>query len=172
MDGVKSAARLRLAMVVVAASTGMGGCGSYSPAALPVGSAMSEAERALGPRTGTHALPDGVTRLEFARGPFGKHTYMLNFGPEGRLRSWQQVLTEKTFNELPIGLPRAALLSTLGRPAHVMILSRQRQTVWSYRYDAPFCLWFQVSLDDQGKVAETSYATDPACEVGKTDRLR
>ncbi len=144
-------------------------CTGYSPAGLAPGTGIAEAERAMGPRSGTHALVDGGTRLEFARGPSGKQTYMLDFDAGGRLVSWEQVLNESNFNQLPLGISREDLLRTLGRPTEVRQVGWQGQRVWSYRYENPFCQWFQVSLDRDGKVVDTGRGPDPACEAYQTD---
>ncbi|HEX3139895.1 MAG TPA: hypothetical protein VHQ87_07560, partial [Rhizobacter sp.] len=66
-------------------------CTTYGPQSLPKGSSMDAARAAMGPPTGEMALPDGGRRLEFARGPLGKHTYMLDYDAQGRLQNWEQV---------------------------------------------------------------------------------
>jgi hypothetical protein len=43
-------------------------------------------------------------------------------------------------------------------------IAERRQTVWAYRYETPFCQWFQVGIDARGKVMDTSYGPDPLCE--------
>jgi len=39
--------------------------------------------------------------------------------------------------------------------------------VWAYRYETPFCRWFQVGIDPQGKVVDTAYGPDPLCDEGE-----
>ena len=92
-------------------------CAGYSPGSLPQGASRDETVKVMGPPTGQYALPSGGTRLEFARGPFGKHTYMLDFDAGGRLLHWQQVLTEANFNALQMGMGRDEVLMKLGRPS-------------------------------------------------------
>lgn len=146
-----------------AAAAVLCGCaGSYGPQALRTGATMSEATASLGAPTARYARPGGE-RLEFARGPYGKHTFMLDFDPQGRLQGWEQVLTENRFNALATGTARDDVLFTLGHPAETRPLPVQGRTLWSYRYDAPFCTWFQVGLDAGGKVVDTGYGPDPQC---------
>ncbi len=140
-------------------------CASYSPSGLRTGATLAEVERDMGPRTGEYPLPGNARRVEFARGPLGKHTYLLDFDANGRLLSWQQVLTEAKFAEVQPGMTRQQVLLLLGRPSHVMWLSYQKRQLWSYRYDAVFCVWFQVSLDTRDQVIEAGHGPDPLCDV-------
>ena len=141
----------------------LSGCaGTYGPQALRTGASVSEVTASLGTPTARYPRPAGE-RLEFARGPSGKHTYMLDFDSQGRLQSWEQVLTENKFNTLAAGTSRDDVLFMLGHPADTRPLPVQGRTLWSYRYEAPFCTWFQVGLDAGGKVVDTGYGPDPQC---------
>jgi hypothetical protein len=146
-------------------------CTTYGPPSLSAGASVADATRALGTPTGEYALPWGAKRLEFARGPLGKHTYMLDFDAQGRMLNWAQVLTEARFNAVLKGTPKDEVLLALGRPSEQSMLSWQRQTVWSYRFETLFCRWFQVGIDEAGRVADTGYYPDPMCEAkDKADR--
>ena len=116
----------------------------------------------MGDPTGRYARADGGTRLEYARGPMGQHTYMIELDAGGRVQGWRQVLTEADFDALAAGTPQAEVHRTLGRPAQERIGWRGVGVVWSYRYEALFCRWFQVWLVD-GAVREAGYAEDPMC---------
>lgn len=154
----------------IAAALAAAGCAFMNPAAtVPVGSSVDAATRALGQPTGEYALPSGGKRLEFARGPFGKHTWMLDFDAGGALRSTSQVLTEVNFNAVRAGMGRDELLRTIGRPSEASTVPRSRETVWSYRYESPFCQWFQVGLDASGKVTGSNYGPDPMCQDNTID---
>lgn len=143
-------------------------CAGYSPGPLPVGATLEQVTAQLGSATGRYPLPQGGTRLEFARGPFGKHTYMVDMDAAGRVLGWQQVLTENNFNEIRDGLSRDELLFRLGRPSQRRGGGWQGGEVWSYRYEAIFCQWFQVSMID-GVVRAPAYGPDPICEVNDRD---
>ena len=140
------------------------GCASFRPPSLVPGTSASEARHALGPPTGEYALPAAGTRLEYARGPYGKHTWMLDFDAQGSLTQTTQVLTEARFNQVLVGMSQDQLLMSLGHPSERSLLALQRQTVWSYRYEGPFCQWFQVGIDERGRVADTGYYPDPLCD--------
>jgi hypothetical protein len=158
---LKNLARMASAAAVLLSA----GCATYGPPALPVGATVGEATRALGPATGEYALPGGAKRLEFARGPMGKHTYMLDFDASGGMTNWSQVLTEARFNTVRAGMPKDEVLLRLGHPSEQSRLGWQRQTVWSYRFETTFCRWFQVGIDDSGRVVDTGYSPDPLCEA-------
>jgi hypothetical protein len=141
----------------------LGGCaGSYSPGALKTGASMQEVTAALGQPTGRYPR-DGGERVEYARGPFGQHTYMLDFDAQGRLTGWEQVLNEPHFNAVRAGISRDELLLAIGHPSDARALPVQDRTLWSYRYEGPFCQWFQVGLDRSGRVVDTGYGPDPRC---------
>ena len=156
-------AALRFTLSLVCLVTA--GCAGYGPGALKPGASVSDATQAMGTPTGRYPLAGGGERLEFARGPMGLHTYMLDFDAQGRLQKSDQVLNEAHFNTIPTGIAREEVLKELGRPSVVSHIQWQKRQLWSYRYDSVFCQWFQVSLDTQNKVVETGYAPDPRCEV-------
>lgn len=160
---------MRTGAVVLGVAAGLAGCAGYDPGPLMPGAPVASITERMGPPTGEYLLPDGGRRLEYARGPYGKHTYMLDLTPQGRLAGWQQVLTEARFNALRVGTPGEQVRFEFGRPAHTQRIGRQHLTVWSYRYETPFCQWFQVSVGDDGQVVETGYGIDPICDYNDHD---
>ena len=158
------AARGALAAGALALALGSG-CASYGPAGLAPGASSAEAIAEMGPPKARFATPAGGERLEFWRGPFGKHTYMLEFDARDRLLGWEQVLTESNLRSLRDGMTKDELLYRIGHPSEVQYLARLRHQLWSYRYVSPFCHWFQVSLDDQDRVVSFGDGPDPMCTV-------
>jgi hypothetical protein len=147
----------------------LAGCASYGPQTLPTGASLGEVTGAMGAPTARYPRPDGE-RVEYARGPYGKHTFMLDFDTQGRMTGWQQVLTEPNFDALRVGTSRDDLLATLGHPSETSRVALRHGALWSYRYEGPFCKWFQVGLDPAGQVVETGYGPDPMCEVSDAGR--
>lgn len=142
----------------------LAGCAA-NPAKIAPGTPAEAVRGTLGVPTGEYPLPDGGRRLEYATGPFGKQTWMLDFDAAGALVASNQVLTEKRFNQIRAGLPRDELRRELGRPSATGVVGWQHQIVWSYRYDSPFCQWFQVGIDAQkGTVVDSGYYPDPICD--------
>ncbi len=138
-------------------------CAGYSPAAVRTGMSADEVQRLMGPPTGRHALPGGGSRLEFARGPQGFHTYMVGLDATGRTTGWQQVLQENSFHAIRPGLSREELLRALGRPGFVRAGGYQPGEVWTYRFDDVFCRWWEVEVVD-GRVRGAGFSPDPRCE--------
>jgi hypothetical protein len=161
---------LRSALLIVGVA--LQGCASYSPDSLAPRATLADATAKLGKPTAQYALAGGAKRLEFARGPFGLHTYMLDFDASGLLVKSTQVLYEENFATIKDGMSRDDVLLALGRPAHEYGVWSGNKTMWAYRFDSPQCLWFLVGLSPQGHVASTQYGPDPRCEVGgdKGDR--
>jgi hypothetical protein len=148
----------------------LAGCAGYSAQGITPGQTVAQVEQQLGAATGRYPLAQGGTRLEYARGPYGKHTYMIDLDAQGRVSGWQQVLTEANFNQVAVqpGMPVDELLRRLGRPTHMRSGGWQPGEVWSWRYDAVFCQWFQVSVVD-ARVRDASYGPDPLCDIDRDD---
>lgn len=155
-----------LRFLACAATIALAACSTaYSPKGIPAGSTEAEVIQAMGQPTGRSALPDGGKRLEFARGPFGKETYMLDFDAQGRMLRWEQVLNEANFSKIKPGMDKTEVLAAIGRPSDISGYGlHEKRQAWSYRYDTPFCIWFQIGMTMQGKVVDTAYGPDPMCE--------
>lgn len=161
---------LRLAALAVLPLLLLAACQSYSPRGFKPGTTADQVQQGMGPPTGRYPLPDGGVRLEYARGPWGKHTYMIDFDANARLTASEQVLTENSFARIQPGQTRDQVLFAIGHPSNVRNVRYQSQTVWSYRYDAIFCVWYEVSLSPQGSVLETGYGPDPLCDRDERER--
>jgi hypothetical protein len=153
---------------LVLAAIGLAGCASYGTGSLRAGLTVPEVIADMGLPTGRYRLPDGGERLEFARGPFGKHTFMVDFGADGRASRWEQVLREDRFNQVVPGMSREAMLLRLGHPSEVYGIWRGA-SVWAWRYESPYCQWFQVTVEPDGAVRDAGYGPDPLCEVNDKD---
>lgn len=143
----------------------LGGCAVTLP---QPGQSEADAVRLLAPLTARYAMPGGATRLEFARGPWGRQTWMVDVDAAGRVTAVDQVLDEahfQAFQQRAPGLSRDELLRTLGRPGEVRSGGWQGGQVWAWRYPTNDCLWFQASIGDDGKVRDGAYGIDPRCDA-------
>ena len=156
-------ARLVLPWLVAAGL--LAGCAA-NPSKLALGSSAESVRGTLGLPTGEYTLPEGGRRLEYARGPLGKQTWMLDFDARGGLVAVNQVLTERRFNQIRAGMTSEELKRELGRPSAISMVGwHQKQIVWSYRYETLFCQWFQVGIDPaRGTVVDSAYLPDPICD--------
>jgi hypothetical protein len=62
--------------IVLSCAAVLAGCAGFGPPDIRPGQTEAEARASLGPNTGRYAMPGGVTRLEYATGPFGRTTWM------------------------------------------------------------------------------------------------
>ncbi len=155
-DRVRRAAAVVCAMLLAA-------CATYGPGTLAPGQNESDARARLGEPTVRAARPGGGARLDYARGPYGKHTYRVELDAAGKITSVGQLLTEANFDTLRPGWTQEQVSDLLGPPSQRRGGWRGLGEVWSYRYDwVNLCRWFQVWLVD-GTVREAGYAPDPAC---------
>ena len=163
---------LRIGTVVAAAAAVyLAGCAGYGPGQLPTGATASQVQDQMGPPTGRYPRPEGGERLEYARGPFAKHTFMVDLDAAGRVQRWEQVLREDTFNQVVPGMTAVELRYKLGRPAKQFGIWRGA-TVWTWRYETPFCQWFMVTVEPNRVVRDAGYGPDPICEVNEKDDRR
>ncbi|MFT3820003.1 MAG: hypothetical protein QM750_20715 [Rubrivivax sp.] len=160
-------------LMTVPAALLLAGCVTFGPPPLAVGQTEAEVVAVMGAPTGRYAMPEGVTRLEYATGPFGRHTWMVDIGPDGRSRRFQQVLEWRNlaaFQQRAAGMSIDELLRELGRPGDRAHGGLRGGETWSYRYPTNNCLWFQVSIGADGKVTGAGDGIDPMCDTN--DRAR
>ena len=158
-------------LVIAALMFGLlAGCAGYAPDGVRNGQTADEVARLMGPPTGRYALAGGGQRLEYARGPYGKHTYMIDLDASGRVTGWDQVLTEINFNSLPTGMTRDEVLVRIGRPSERFYIGWQQRDVWVYRYPINECQWFMVSMGREGRVVDMGYGIDRRCDPGGKER--
>lgn len=162
---------MKTPLTLVTVLLSLAACTAYGPQSFGPGASVDAVRRSLGTPTGEFPQADGGRRLEFARGPYGRHTYMVDFDAAGRLLRWEQVLTEAKFNTIQPGMSGAEVQALIGHSfeQRAVGVAERRQTVWAYRYETPFCQYFQVGIDVQGKVMDTSYGPDPLCEARDFD---
>jgi hypothetical protein len=149
------------ALALLAACAGLGG------PALQVGQTQADVSRILGNANAQHVLPTGATRLEFARGPMGRETWMVDLDTSGRVSAWMQALEEPRLHALQArapGMAQSELLRTLGRPADRRRVGWRGDEVWAWRYVTNECQWFEVTLGADQRVREAGFGIDPLCD--------
>lgn len=129
--------------------------GIYAPP-LPAGTPEAEVVARLGAPTHVYAATRGRPRaLEYMTGPFGQVTFMARIGADGRLLSYDQVLSSQSFATIRVGVDtKDDVLHVLGAPSETTYLSLVRQEVWSYPYkENPVAdSMMHVHFDDAGIV--------------------
>lgn len=158
---------LSLAVVLLAAA-----CTTlnYPPPTLGI----SESDLITKSGTPVARYPDGKGHLLEYSGPWQQYTYMARFGANGRLVSWEQVLTTEKFATVKIGQTvKQEVLRTFGRPAETSYLSLPKLEVWSYRYKEGGVRdsMMHVHFDNAGIVRMMQNGPDPMYDT-TSDRGR
>lgn len=110
------------------------GCASmFGPPPAP-GDSAEVVKARLGQPTGVYRNGSD-TMLEYAMGPLGQYTWMARLGPDGRLLSYEQVLTNAKFGTIKVGRDtKDSVLHTIGRPSKQVRYYSVDGDVWQYRY--------------------------------------
>lgn len=108
---------------------------------------------------------EGDTRLlEWTVPAWGQYAYMAKIGPDGKLISFEQVLTREKFDSIRIGqYNRDDVLKTVGHPTETDYLPLIDRDVWTYRYKEEG-IWnsiMYIYFDPQGIVRRKENGLDP-----------
>ena len=140
-------------------------CASLAPPSFPPGTSMSEVEARMGKPPSVVKTPAGGTVWQFPTGPVGQWTYMVDFGPDQRVTSVYQALTEARFAKIVPGTTTQDDIRLLfGPPGQTMFFSRMNEEVWSYRYQTGATgNWiFNVNFDAKSRIVRsTGQEIDP-----------
>ncbi|GAB3626372.1 lipoprotein [Pandoraea terrae] len=110
---------------------------------------------------------DGSRRLEYPRSPGGLRTYMVDIGPDGKLRAVSQALTDQNFQQVRPGMTKDDVRRLLGKPTSVAEYRLKREEVWSWRWledGVNTSALFNAHFGPDGRIVTTSRAPDPAGE--------
>jgi hypothetical protein len=151
-------------LLLAALAAALCACASYSGRGLVSGQAtMQDVERVMGPAADQRPAPGGDTVRYYSRLPYGREIYAARFGPDGKLKSIEQRLTEQNFAKLVPGTTRAAdVRDLLGPPNRVDQLPRMEREAWTYQvngFTTDKLLFVQLSRD--GIVREVIVIDDP-----------
>jgi hypothetical protein len=153
---------LRLSAMV--AVLWLASCAGYGPVGVQAGQTEAQVVQVMGQPTGRYAMPGGAQRLEFARGPYGRHTYMIDLDAQGRVVQVDQVLDTWHFATVLPGQTSDEVLRALGRPSERAGSMRNGQ-IWSWRYANNDCLWWQAQFDAQGILVQAGYGPERGCDA-------
>jgi hypothetical protein len=97
----------------------------------------------------------------------GQETWMARLGPDGRLLTFEQVLTSDQFGTLRIGKDdKQAVLRAVGRPAERSRVAMDNLEVWSYRYreSGVWNSMMHLHFNDKGILTQMANGPDPMYE--------
>ena len=160
---VGSARRSAARAALVAVALSLAGCVTPPAANLRPGQTEADMLAVMGQPTGRYALASSQQRVEYAKGPNGKFTWMVDLDATGRVKAVVQVLTPQYFNQVRRGMTSQELLVLLGRPSEK---SRQylNREAWSWRFENNDCQWASVTVANGWVLGDASYLPDPQCE--------
>ncbi|WP_230407605.1 hypothetical protein [Undibacterium rivi] len=123
----------------------------------------------------THVYQDGQTHLlEYMRGRRAQATHMVRVAADGKVLSYEQVLTDQKFAEIKPGVSdKAAVLRILGAPYENVYYSRVELEAWSYPYKESG-VWnslMAVYFDHAGIVRKLENGPDPVFEPRERRRF-
>ena len=141
----------------------LGACAPFIRIAPPVGAPLAEVQAKLGQPRAVYRMPDGSQVLEYAGQPMGQFQHMARIGADGRLLSYEQVLTDEHFAAIKTAWTRDDVLRGFGRPAEVVPSRLEEGEIWSYRYKEKG-VWnsqMNVAFNARGAVLRTYTSPDP-----------
>ena len=142
----------------------VGGCASYGPTDRFLGLHRDEVINVLGLPTSERAAGSKLI-LEYAKGPYGRHTFFITFDSAGRVERWEQVLSIDNFKKILPGMTKDQVRSLIGQSFETIQLARNWGEVWSYRYETTFCVWFQIEFSADGIVRSAGDGIPPECSL-------
>ena len=150
-------------LVAVTLAAALSGCASYAGRGLVPGQAtMQDVERVMGPAADQRPAAGDTVRY-YSRQPYGREVYAARFGPDGKLKSIEQRLTEQNYAKLVPGTTRASdARDLLGPPYRIDQFPRMQREVWTYYVNGMTNdqqLFVQLSRD--GIVREVFVIDDP-----------
>lgn len=148
----------------------LAGCAAFRPAPVP-GDSESVVIQKLGKPNAVYPDPSGGRELEYTQQPMGQFAYMAHIGPDGRLTSYEQVLTNEKFGSIAVDhATKDDVLRTVGHPADYSAVAFHNYEVWSYRYreSGVWNSMMHVHFDQQGVVRQMLNGPDPRYD----DRFR
>ncbi len=102
--------------------------------------------------------------LEYRHGPMGQTTDMAQIGPDGRLQSFEQVLTMEKFAQIiPDQTRQEQVLQLVGAPSEILYYRHVRMNGWNYPYKESN-VWdsmMTIYVDSGGMVRRMENGPDP-----------
>jgi outer membrane protein assembly factor BamE (lipoprotein component of BamABCDE complex) len=154
---------MKTTLIILAAALSLSACSTFSRTP-PAGTPLGDVTAKLGKPDAVYPDPAGGQVLEYRGQPMGQFQHMARIGADGRLVSYDQVLTSENFAKVqPARWTQDDVLRNFGRPAEVSRVYAHDYEVWSYRYKEAG-VWnsmMNVHFDAQGVVRQMLNGPDP-----------
>lgn len=150
-------------LAVVFFLANLSSCATWLQPPLRLGQTEAEVIARLG--RPTHVYQDGASRLlEYMHGRMGQTTEMARIGPDGKLVSYEQVLTLEMFATIKIGeADKEKVLRTIGAPSETHFYRASQLEAWSYPFkeSGVWDSFMSVYFDKTGIVRKLENGPDP-----------
>lgn len=143
----------------------LGACDFVAQHELEPGRSTVQDVRKLMGKPGTIWEEDGGRQvLEYARGPEGSETWMVEIDANGRFQGMKDALALANLARVQPGMNRDDLRRLLGKPGSEETFPALGETVWSWRVrgSVEATEMFHAHLGPDGRVLRTSRTPDPA----------
>ena len=148
----------------VAFALALSACAPIVRRAPAAGAPLAEVTARLGKPDAVYPDPNGGQVLEYRGQPMGQFQHMARIGADGRLISYDQVLTSENFAKVAVNRwNKDDILRNFGRPAETSRDRVDNAEVWSYRYkeDNVWDSVMNVAFNGRGIVLRTFVSADP-----------
>lgn len=136
----------------------LGGCALDPLHQVAPGSIAEHVRGVMGEPWSQWSEPDGTMHWVYPTGPLGRHTYEVQFDAAGKVRSVEDVLTDRGFARIQAGKTAEEVVQRLfGPPFRVIRFERKHETAWDYRFRDTWTYpaIFSVIFNDAGIVTTT-----------------
>jgi hypothetical protein len=119
--------------LIFAGVLGLSGCAMFGPSPAP-GDTIAQVEAKRGQPSAIYQ--DGNDRLlSYSPGYWGQYAYMARIGPDGRLKSYEQVWTNEKFALIKPNIStKDDVLRIVGAPTRIGGYARSPYIAWNYGY--------------------------------------
>jgi outer membrane protein assembly factor BamE (lipoprotein component of BamABCDE complex) len=157
---------MKLTTAFIAALLLCAGCASYDGRGLAPGQATeSDIVKLMGQPSDTRQRPNGDKALYYSRLPYGREMFVLTTGPDGRLKTNEQVLNAGNIKRIQVGATGEQVRDLLGPPSQTTRAPFKPLNVWEYPWrvgEDKRVLW--VAVADDGVVREVTELHDFSAE--------
>jgi SmpA / OmlA family len=106
--------------------------------------------------------PDGSRAFEYPRQPEGWTNYLIKIGPDGKVVSVKQLLTQANFDKVTPGLTTLEVRNILGRPAAMQRFDLKKEEAWDWRFKSGNdSKLFSVTFDSSGRALRSAVIDEP-----------
>lgn len=159
--------RFHALVAVIATTVGCAQITSVKP-----GTELAVVEKQFGTPTTLCPAADGTKRAVWSQQPFGEFAFATTIGADSRVSGFEQVLSDKSFNQLESGVwTPERVRCTFGPPENISAVGLPGliRTVWSYRYRQNgvwYSLMYVFFDKDTNTVNQFFAGPDPMFEYG------